>query len=295
MDPISPELALVDPELARLARAQLPELGSLNGAVTPSHAEPVAGVALRRAIVGAGAGSVARSTPPTAHLPLVRLREAAVAEVDPEVEPGRPGTKLLLFAAGLCVFLLGVFIPQVVTGGDPAPSVQPRASGKEEPAPATPRPATSAGSSLRSTPQPSETQAEVGQAARRAGPVSVRREPKPPRRTARPRRPAPSLPTRRGERARKSTNGRVPTRLFVWLPNRGASYYNVRFLKGTRTVFEAWPTDARVTVPIRGTFRGRRFAFTNGRYRWVVRPAFGPRSSSRYGEPIVRSIWVVQP
>jgi hypothetical protein len=88
---------------------------------------------------------------------------------------------------------------------------------------------------------------------------------------------------------------RVATRLFVWLPSRGARYYHVQFLKGRRTVFEAWPTDARVTVPLRGTFRGRRFAFTDGRYRWIVRPAFGPRSSGRYGEPIVRSTWVVRP
>jgi hypothetical protein len=60
-------------------------------------------------------------------------------------------------------------------------------------------------------------------------------------------------------------------------------------------VFEAWPTDARVTVPLRGTFRGRRFSFTSGSYRWVVRPAYGPRSSARYGEPIVRSVWTVKP
>jgi hypothetical protein len=90
-------------------------------------------------------------------------------------------------------------------------------------------------------------------------------------------------------------NDGVPTRLFLWLPRPGASYYNVQFLKGKRTVFEAWPKDARVTVPMRGTFRGRKFAFTNGRYRWIVRPAFGPRLTRRYGEPIVRSVWVVRP
>jgi hypothetical protein len=87
-------------------------------------------------------------------------------------------------------------------------------------------------------------------------------------------------------------DARIARRLFVWLPIRGASHYNVRFFDGSQTVFEAWPTDARVTVPIRGTFRGRPFEFTNGRYRWVVRPAFGTRSSGRYGDPIVRSVWV---
>jgi hypothetical protein len=305
MDPISPELVLVDPELARVARARLPDLAASNGRATPARTEAIArvlprvGVAPRAAIVGAGA--VARPAPATMRMPLVRLREAAVAELDAEAEPrSGPGPKLLLAAAGLCVFLLGVFIPQVISGGDPAPSVQPRPARQAEPAPPSPAAATPQNTPLRSAPRRSAprrsgTETGIGRAARATRPVSQKRETKPSPRTARAARQATPPPTHRPQPARKSTTAPVPTRLFVWLPSRDASYYNVRFFKGTRTVFEAWPTDARVTVPMRGTFRGKPFAFTSGRFRWIVRPAFGPRSSARYGAPIVRSVWAVRP
>jgi hypothetical protein len=404
MNPISPELVLVDPELARLARALLPDAVESNGKVPRAQAQAFRRVALRRPNVGAGAvarstpppaqpqafprvvarrpivgagavarpippttqaqvfprlvprrpnvgagavarpippttqaqvfprlvprrpnvgagavasptppttraqvfprlvprrpivgaGAVARSTPPTARMPLVLLREAAVAELDAEVEPRQPSRKLLLVGAGLCVFLLGVFIPQVITGGDPAPSEQPRrASVDKQPAAAGPRPAASADSSRDATRQPRDT--GIGRAARHTGDVAAKGSARPPQDAAPPPREAPSAQTTREEGAPQATEGDVPTRLFVWLPLRGADYYNVRFLKGTRTVFEAWPTDARVTVPVRGTFRGKRFAFTKGRFRWIVRPAFGPRASARYGAPIVRSVWAVRP
>jgi hypothetical protein len=289
MDPISPELVLVDPELARLARAELPAVAASNGKATPVETKAITAVARGRGIVAAGA--VVRPRPPAMPPPLIRLREAALAVEATKAEP-RPAVsrKLLLFAAGLCVFLLGVFIPQVVTRDEPAPSVQPRPAGEEPPAPALPPPAPA----RQATPRRSEPRTGIGEAARATRPVSRPRQAKPSREAARPPVPPPSPPPRRDEGARTSTPARVPTRLFVWLPSRTASYYNVRFFKGTRTLFEAWPTDARVTVPMRGTFRGRRFAFTNGRYRWVVRPAFGPRSSGRYGEPIVRSVWAVR-
>jgi hypothetical protein len=289
MDPISPELVLVDPELARVARAGLPDLPGSNGRAPAAQANAIARFVASRPIVGAGA--VARPAPTTVHMPLVRLREAAVGELDAEAEPrSGPGPKLLLVAAGLCVFLLGVFIPQVISGGDPAPSVQPRPARQAQPAPPSPPPA----ATPRSTPRRSGTQAGIGQAARAPRPVSPKRETKPSTRTVRAPRQASPPPAPRREGTRKST-APVPTRLFVWLPSREASFYNVRFFKGARTVFEAWPSDARVTVPMHGTFRGRRFSFASGRYRWVVRPAYGPRSSARYGEPIVRSIWTVNP
>jgi hypothetical protein len=226
-------------------------------------------------------------------MPLVLLREAAVAELDAEVEPRQPSRKLLLFGAGLCVFLLGVFIPQVITGGDPGPSEQPRASDDKQPPAASPRPAAGADSSRDGIRQPRES--GIGRAAQHTDSVAAKGSARPPQGATPPAREAPSAQTTREDGTPQATDGDVPTRLFVWLPLRGADYYNVRFLKGMRTVFEAWPTDARVTVPVRGTFRGKRFAFTKGRFRWIVRPAFGPRASARYGAPIVRSVWAVRP
>jgi hypothetical protein len=288
MDPISPELVLVDSELAREARARLSDPRKSNGTVPVS---PIPKALRRPRIVGAGA--VAESVPSTVRVPFVPLLEAEVAYV--ETEPGphhlvRP--KLLLVAVGLVCFILGVLLPPIGTEGDPDPSQKPLASRQEQRGSMIPRLTAPAASSIHSDPRKGETaQAESARATRSAGHVSTKRKENPRQSKLSQRATSPSSGRRRG--AHESTRGRVPTRLFVWLQTRGAHYYHVEFLKGTRTMFEAWPTDPRVTVPLRGTFRGRSFAFTKGRYRWIVQPAFGPRAQARYGQPIVRSVWVV--
>lgn len=227
MPAISPELVLVDPELARRARAELPEPGA-NGRIAPARLETTPPAATtRRPVVGAGA---------VAH---TRIETAEVAD-------RALLRKLVLVATGLIVFVLGVVVPTFFAGGDPV---------LRQPPPSEEGPTTTA----------------IGRPAASADlerPVS-------------------------GPSRRKATPARVPTRLFVWLPDRRARYYHVRFSRGKQTVFEAWPTDSRVTVPLRGMFRGRSFAFTRGRYRWVVRPAFGLRSQNRFGPPIVRSVWEI--
>jgi hypothetical protein len=288
MQPISPELVLIDPDLARDARAQLGEPGKSNGGVSPP---PIATAGRRRRV--ASAGAVARAVPSTGHLPPGRTREARVRGVEAGTGSHhlvRP--KLLLFAVGLVGFTLGVLLPPVGNEGDPGPSRKPLAAGEEQPASVTPRPTTPTVSAATVDPRKEATQTESGPAPRSAERASAKAKER--RRQIKSSEPA-AAPTTGGVEAKRAPHVRVPTRLFVWLPNRGASYYHVKFLKGARTVFEAWPTDARVTVPLRGTFRGRSFAFTSGRYRWIVRPAVGPRSEARYGEPIVRSTWVVGP
>jgi hypothetical protein len=289
VEPISPELVLVDPDLAREARSKLGDPAKSNGSVPPSS---ISSAALRRRIVGAGA--VAESASSTVGLPIVRPGEAAAADVPPEPGPHhvvRP--KLLVVVFGLIGFILGVFLPPIGTGGDPPPSRNGLASGEERPASMTPRLTTPTVSAVKIDGRTDESQTESRPAPRPAGTGSVKEEER--QRQSKISEPG-SFPTTgaRG-RGREASGGRIPTRLFVWLPSRGATYYRVRFLKGNRTIFEAWPTDARVAVPLRGTFRGRSFAFTKDRYRWIVQPAFGPRSEGRYGEPIVRSIWVLRP
>jgi hypothetical protein len=287
MDPLSPELVLVDPELAQRARARLPELGASNGGAT---ALPIARAADRRPTVGAGA--VVRSIPSNVPRPVVRFREAAAPETRTVAAPRhavRP--KLLVVSATFVSFLLGTFIPFVVADDDATPSGRPLASTGEPPAAVIPHSAQSVGASRYSADRTNEAQAEGVQATRPGRALAKRKERARPGQSSH---PAPSPQPRRRQGAGVARQAQVPTRLFVWLPSRGAHYYHVQFFKGTRPIFEAWPTDARVTVPLRGIFRGRRFAFTDGRYRWIVRPAFGPRTTRRYGEPIVRSIWVVR-
>jgi hypothetical protein len=199
--------------------------------------------------------------------------------------------------APLCCSRSGWFHPRVVlppigSEDDRATSSKPLASGDKQPASMIPRSTTPAGAAVHRDVRKDAREPENGQADRAAGRVSVKKTERP--RESKISEPASPPPIARSRVAREATRVRVPTRLFVWLPSRRASYYRVRFLKGTRTIFEAWPTDPRVSVPLRGAFRGRSFAFTNGRYRWIVRPAFGRRSEGRYREPIVRSIWLVR-
>jgi hypothetical protein len=285
METISPELVLVDPELARRARAQLPDSGVSNGKVTSVVADAIAGASRGRPIVGAGAFPL--PLPPADSSPPVRARETA--ELEPQHRRAL-GRKVLLTAAGIFSFLLGVLLASVIARSDPVPSSQPKASTQAR-AELLARPA-STRSALERTDVPVETRTDReprrGASTRRER--TTRQTPVPP--PSPPSTSSPKNSPRKGARVPKQ--GGVATQLFVWPPSRGARYYHVRFFKGTRTVFEAWPGDPRVTVPLRGSFRGRRFAFTSGRYRWTVRPALGPRGKGPYGEPIVRSIWVVR-
>jgi hypothetical protein len=272
MDPISPELVLVDPELAHRARARLPDRRDRNGKVAPAVVESIGGAASGRPLVRAGLPS-----------PVTAQRKAK--------PPRAIRPRFLVVAGGLCLILLGVLIRPVDSGTGPAPSRETGVSGEEQSAPVLPHPRASVGPSHVGTPRARGNQKVGVHATRRSGRASAKSDAGPDRSKA-PRKGPSAQPSPAGARA--STDNRVATRLFVWLPSRRARYYNVQFLKQGRTVFEAWPKNPRVTVPIRGTLRGRRFAFTAGRYRWIVRPAFGTRSRPRYGEPIVRSIWVVR-
>jgi hypothetical protein len=261
MEPISPELVLVDPELAQRARARLPDSGHVNGS-----------------------GGL-------------RPDPISAAEAAPTVRKGGPPPALrprfLVVAAAVLFVAFGVLIWPALSGDDSVPPSRSIAGGEPQPAPALPRTRKGGPSAPR---RPVRTPPQIQRKGERAGRVGGRAAVKPRARPRRSKEPArskePSAQLKTGPAARRTTPP-VPTRLFVWLPRRGAGYYNVQFFKGARTVYEAWPTDPRVTVPMRGTFRGNKFEFTNGRYRWIVRPAFGPRSQPRYGEPIVRSVWVV--
>ena len=101
------------------------------------------------------------------------------------------------------------------------------------------------------------------------------------------------VPTKGHAVSRPSLQRQVRPAFFVWLPVRGASHYRVEFFRGRKKIFEARPSKARLELPERWTYRGRRFRVTPGRYRWSVRPGFGSPSAARYARAIVRSAWVV--
>jgi hypothetical protein len=82
---------------------------------------------------------------------------------------------------------------------------------------------------------------------------------------------------------------------FGWVRVPGASYYRVRFFRGGREVFEALATRARIVLPAKWRFRGRKFSLAPGRYRWVVQAGLGDPSSKRYGKTVVAADWTAEP
>jgi hypothetical protein len=120
----------------------------------------------------------------------------------------------------------------------------------------------------------------VGRPKMGTAPAEVRSQRStPPARVAKPRKP----PTRIVR----------TTRTFVWPSVPRATKYRVEFFRRGRKIFEASPLTPRLALPQQWRYKGRRFRLTRGTYQWRVRPAFG-RSSSRLGDPITSSTWVVR-
>jgi hypothetical protein len=68
----------------------------------------------------------------------------------------------------------------------------------------------------------------------------------------------------------------------VWLPVKGASYYNVQLIHGKR-IFSAWPTRASFKLPRSWVYHGHRYRLRPGVYRWYVWPGYGKLAQAQYG------------
>jgi hypothetical protein len=268
MEPLTPELALVDPELARFARDQLPApsdaLFSSRGAASlhndlvrassaPTNRDEV--VARFENIVGATSGGAAAAQ-----------SELEAGDVDRELPvPSRPRWRRRVFLAALVLVLgVGAFF-----------AFAPDSTVREE----VPNRAPEKGSPRvdRQAKAPIPTQNTTTATARAtvprhsAGPNGQRRT------SARPKRPNP-----------------FPTRVFIWPAVARASFYRVEFFRRGREIFKALSPAPRLELPLRWIYRGRRFQLASGIYSWRVSPAFGPQSRLRYGSPIIRSTWVAR-
>jgi hypothetical protein len=300
---LSPELALVDADLARIARSRMPNrpgfsappapesVGSvgeprarsepLDGVESPPQSEPPprtlrAAIASGRSrppaatVVSGDERSVIASAPARTHLVVgggaagARRNGDAVAESPDfsEDRPARRRLRLRTLVAGLLLSLAALALAATSLSGDDG---------------ASDRVATPVAAAPRGAPQAEERPRTKG---RRFAPRSSR---EPPPAAAR------AVPGRPARRQRSSP----PASVFVWLPVRGASYYKVEFFRGGRKVFQATTAKARLELPRRWTFKGRRFEVTPGNYRWSVRPGFGAGSKARYGATIVASRWTV--
>jgi hypothetical protein len=278
LDPISPELALIDPELRRRARSELSAaVASPPQAIDTS--EP-ARSATRSA--GAQATIVARSR--TADHPFERGVDHSVPT--PDGSSARRlhwRSRVVLFALVALIGAVGFAAAVHVSDrGADHKTVQPQTQGRvdtRESSQAPPkgqsharRDKTSGASTTRQ-----QKQTDQNRATSKPG-------------AARPRSASRSKKATRVE----SPPAAVQTRIFVWPAVPHAAYYKVQFFRGGDEVFEALPSTPRLGLPLQWVYKGRRLRLVPGTYSWRVLPAFGPRAHPRYGDPIVRSLWVVK-
>lgn len=239
-EPLTPELVLVDPDLARRAREQLPD----------REPEP------RR--------TTAESMPPPVP-PRLLVVQPSPATFERRLEPppqkrrrGRILIPLILAAA-------------VVAGIVRVPSLRHFFWESREVAvsPTVGEPADVSRPGAHSTPKPP------------AHPVSSSTPDKAkPKETVKP-------------KARVAPRSAPSHRPFAWVAVPKATYYLVRFYRGSQEIFEARPSAPRLSLPPEWVFKGHRYSLTPGSYRWVVQAGFGRPTEARLGQPIVSAKLVV--
>ena len=93
-------------------------------------------------------------------------------------------------------------------------------------------------------------------------------------------------PEKRGRLPANVSPKFVPSRVFTWAAQRGATSYVVRFFRNGRRVIQARATTPHLELPAS-------FKFAAGRYLWRVIPVAGSSAKPRYGPPIVESTFVL--
>jgi hypothetical protein len=253
-EPVSPELVLVDPQLATVARKRLRAAGerprsARRDAARDQRADP-------RAAHHAYGNRVAGE-----------LGASAIAQegVDGHSSFKSRRRGLVMATAALAVVAAAAAVVSIrlrdveAAGGSLPTSIQTASAPK-------------AAEARQDQPASKPLRARRGTASTRSSKPIVQ-----PKKRLLPARPAP-----------------LPTRVFVWPAVSRATFYKVEFFRSGRKIFEAAPTTPRLELPLRWRYRGRAVRLTPGTYRWDVRPAFGTRSRPRYGTLITRSNWIAR-
>ena len=271
---LSPELALVDPELGRLARARLHE----PGAFWPGGARPQAATAGRRLAAAVPVPSVRVAPPPAVAAAAAELlaERTAVSRADRFFQPVSPSSPAAPggMAAVAAALLLGVGV-----GGGLAWVLPDRSAPSSEAVPAAERPRPAGVSAdPPSVIPPATSSGRSGAAPAPASPT-----------VARPAAPAPApVPAAPEAPSGGGTQARAPeARTFAWAPAPGATGYEVQLFRGDDRVFLARTKQPRLTIGPRWEHEGRAVTLRPGQYRWYVWPlgAGGTRAET----PVVQA------
>jgi hypothetical protein len=278
LEPLSPELVLVDPELARAARARL------------AHVDD--SLAFRPRLVAVPQAGDGRDEPG------VPADADASHEHPAAVAGGRRWWRALVVAS--LWMLLGATAAYLF--------VSSRAVKDDEGGSSAVPPTAAVDAADRATAPPKRDSHETAPPSVRSETVQQKDQPRPPRETAPPTRDSYKTVPRsdtsgtvqqKKQPRRTQPNPRpqpnlFPTRVFVWPPVAKATFYKVEFFRHGARIFVAWPSETRLILPLRWTYHGRQFRLTRATYHWRVRPAFGSRSRPRYGIPSTRSTLVLR-
>ena len=254
VEPISPELALVDPVVAARLRAALPELD-----VEPATSQ--------RRLAPESTVHVLRLAPPALDVAHCRRRlEASQAPISAEPPRDSPlrGT-LISFATGALIVTIVTVGVVAEMGLDRVPTALQRPTSQSAtpvpPAfPSSPRPSSpvKGGSENPSTNQPSKKPKALTRQQPGSDPPTAAKTSRPP-----PAKPA-------------------VTRRFAWAPVQGAVGYRVELFRGGRQVLRATTNEPVFELARRWRHRGRAESLVTGPYRWLVWPILkkgvGPRA-----------------
>ena len=266
MEPLTPELALVDPELARVARDRLPPSGETRSpaARASSSAEDVVGAKAGHSWWSEVEGFRRRENPRTASSRLAAQRRPESGKETLQLRapiPPRRRKRIFLGAVVLALAAIAVY------------ALAPDSIVREDAANRAPK----NGLGQRRSREPTRPSAKTAAAS------------------------APSAPPHSGvlaAKAKRRPESQPPapfsSRVFIWPAVSGATFYKVEFFRGYREVFKGLSSKARLELPSTWVYRAHRYRLVAGIYSWKVTPAFGPASRLRYGAPIIRSSWVAR-
>lgn len=257
---VSPELALVDPELAREARKLLPDPGTTwwrdgreISSLAPAPIEPPAPPKSRLAAgVRAAAGLVAFAGLTAGVMLAVSSADGSSHEASPSAglrtrEEARQKTPAATQS----------------TTTSPGSRVSPKREGSET--------------------TPSSTHPKDGPGSR-THPARKQTHPK-------------GEPRSRKQPARTPDGGATREHKalppLVWVPVSGAAAYRVELWRGGRKIFVARTHRPRLGLPRMWRYHGKGYRLSAGRYRWVVRPGAIRRGAVRYGRPTVLARLVI--